>query len=234
MTSGFVLDTPRLCAALSDLVYRERTAEVNAKALGFEGVQFIEADGALAIIAWGSGWVFVAFQGTNEIRDLVRDARYFKTDFPAGGRVHKGFFAHFLKVWPKVREVLATLPAEWLRVYTGHSLGAACAVQAAGLQPPAQAHVFGCPRVGNTEFARRIDRLCPVVRYEAPGDFITRVPPPMTPGMALASLAARRWPSLYVKEGRRVWLDAAHGHNMAGYRGALDVYFSRSASPAPV
>jgi len=59
---------------------------------------------------------------------------------------------------------------------TGHSLGGALAVLAAADYPELSAMVFGCPRVGNPEFAAQLQGRA-MMRYQGPADVVCQLPP---------------------------------------------------------
>jgi len=93
------------------------------------------------------------------------------------------------------------------------------ALMAAAVIRPSQAHVFGCPRVGNRVFVDNLASV-PVYRYEASFDPVTWVPPRTSPVQAIYALAHGRLPTLYRHAGRRVGVDA-RGHSMDGYQLAM-------------
>jgi triacylglycerol lipase len=98
--------------------------------------------------------------------------------WPPGGRVHAGFKAALLGIWPEILEALRRLKQPVF--YTGHSLGAALATLAASLRPPRAVYTFGSPRVGNGGFARLMEAI-PVYRLAGPRDIVTRMPPAIFP-----------------------------------------------------
>ena len=146
------------------------------------------------------------------MRDLLTDLRYIKADFPGGGRVHRGFLAAFNQVRDKVaRDLEKTgLPA----VMTGHSLGGALAVMAGVEWPANQIHVYGCPRVGNRDFVKRLK--CPARRYVNRMDPVTWVPYATSPVQIFHAGVNGRLPTLYAHAGLRVGL-SGWGHPVKGY-----------------
>ena len=122
-----------------------------------------QAHGLLALNDPIPSRAVLAFRGTADLEDVVTDTLVLPVGFPHGrGQVHEGF----LTLWERLREqVLADLdklpPALPLTV-TGHSLGGAVALLAAADlgqlyldRPlrPIQVVTFGCPKVGNLDFA---------------------------------------------------------------------------------
>jgi hypothetical protein len=117
----------------------------------------------------------LAFRGTqaDDIRDLLTDIMTWSVRFPAGGRVHAGFWAAYSSLHDKISEWLADNPPKRL-VVTGHSLGAAMATLMAAVREEAELVTFGCPLVGNREFADRFGRKA--LRYVDCTDMVTTVP----------------------------------------------------------
>ncbi len=98
--------------------------------------------------------------------------------WPPGGRVHAGFKAALLGIWPEILDALRGLQSP--AFYTGHSLGAALATLAASLRPPRAVYTFGSPRVGDAGFARLMEAV-PVYRLAGARDIVTRIPPAIFP-----------------------------------------------------
>jgi len=186
------MNTAHLCTRISELAYDDNPRP-GLLSLGFDLVRAYDRGGTQAILATDYADVVLAFRGTEEPRDLFRDLRYIKTDFPGGGRVHRGFYSAFLEVWDEIAADLKNLA--YPKIYTGHSLGAALAVMAAVMAPPREVHVYGCPRVGNRAFTDRLK--CPVFRYENWFDLVTYVPPATSPVQAVHAWAHGRAPTLY-------------------------------------
>jgi pimeloyl-ACP methyl ester carboxylesterase len=212
------LSVAQRCAALSALVYG-RPGLSDVAPLGFRWCMPYARGASQALLAGDGGAVYAAFRGTDEPMDVLTDVRYVKAPFPGGGRVHKGFRAAFLAIWPTMREALDSIEPGLPRIYTGHSMGGALAMLAAVERPPALVHVFGCPRVGNAAFVRSLAGV-DITRHEARRDPVTWAPPPTSPVQVLYSLVNRRWPTLYRHAGRRAAVDSA-GHFMSGYERAM-------------
>jgi hypothetical protein len=130
--------------------------------------------------------IIISFRGSKEPRDYLNDSKFwFKARFPwrliTKARVHRGFLDGYLSVQDRVATRVLTAK----RIYvTGHSLGGAkamvCALNLhqAGF-PIAGVHVFGCPRVGNDDWAELYDANLRDVtfRWEAQGDPVPWLPP---------------------------------------------------------
>ena len=157
-------------AELSMLCY-VREEELVHEILGNAGiseVRILEREGALCIVADD----LVAFRGTTDIRDVLRDIDARLT--PEGsGRVHRGFKTALEPLWAKLSAHLGNRPV-W---FTGHSMGAALAILAGNRYADARAvYTYGSPRVGDSAFAS--NTTVPVYRVVNNNDLVTRMPPP--------------------------------------------------------
>jgi hypothetical protein len=108
------------------------------------------------------------------LRDVTTDLDGLPENWEHGGRVHRGFAAALRQVWGDIAPALDRVATPVL--YTGHSLGAALATLAAGLRPPAAAHVFGAPRVGDGDFVASLGQTA-IHRYVNCCDLVCRLPP---------------------------------------------------------
>ncbi len=201
-----------LCARISELAYEDNPV---LEHLGFSLIKQFDRNGTQAILGTDGHLAILAFRGTEEIGDIIADLRYVKTDFPGGGRVHRGFYRAFMQVRDEIAANLEHIAAP--TIFTGHSLGAAMALMAAVMWSPQEVHVFGCPKTGNKDFVRRLTR--PVNRYENWLDIVTYLPPPTSPIQAFHSLRHGRKPTLYVHAGKRVGLSGI-GHFIRRYTNA--------------
>lgn len=188
-----------LCARISEIAYQDNPADPLLE-LGFTLVRAYDRGGTQAILVTDFHTAVLAFRGTGEWRDLFTDLRYVKTDFPGGGRVHRGFHTALRQVWDDVAADLKLLA--YPKIYTGHSLGAALAMLAAVLAPPREVRVYGCPRVGNRAFTGRLE--CPVYRYRNWFDPVPYTPPPMSPWQAVHAWRRGRAPTLYRHAGTKI------------------------------
>lgn len=142
---------------------RQRQALRNRDAQAFGATSL---DGELAILA---------YRGTQADRpqDLVTDLLAWRTDRPGGGKVHTGFWLAYRSLADQVGPWLDNLSAKRL-IVTGHSLGAAMATLMAADHPRAKLVTFGCPLVGDKNFATAFGRDC--LRYVDCTDMVTTVP----------------------------------------------------------
>lgn len=193
------MNIAHLCARISALAYAE-DPQPGLKMLGFDLLKKYDRNGTQAILATDYAVVILAFRGTEEIKDLRADVRYVKCDFPGGGRVYGGFYEALMQVWDEIAEDLDDLA--YPKIFTGHSLGAGLSVMAMVKWPPREAHVFGCPKVGNADFVRRIQR--PLTRYENWFDVVTWLPPANSPRQAIHAWSQGRTPTLYRHAGVKV------------------------------
>jgi hypothetical protein len=172
-----------LCAELARIAYipfeREagarRASEILRRA-GFARERFISAGGTECFVARDveARLTVVAFRGTAGLRDIVTDLMAWRTRWAPGGKVHAGFACALRRVWPTL--VLSLGEREGRLVYTGHSLGGALATLAATLVPPDALYTFGSPRVGDSAFARLLERIDPT-RITGCADLVCAVPP---------------------------------------------------------
>ena len=162
MTSPLIL--LRL-AKLSAAAYLMSETEVQAatEILGYTYVARIASDECVAVIVTEDDEAVVAFQGTrftqntdpNEIWDDLDDNA---VDLGPEGKVHKGFYAPMLEIWPDV--VSAIPPGISKLTLTGHSLGGVRAnlalylAKARGFDVVAVS--YGAPKGGNSTFWERI------------------------------------------------------------------------------
>lgn len=176
----------------------------------FHECEFLDEQGSQCFVAADDALILVAFRGTEltDVRDALADAKVALKALGNGEtrRVHTGFLEYFQrlekKLMAKLIELQRARPER--QVYlTGHSLGGAMATvmfamlviqreldlkkqKAAGSTegqatlPSPLLYTFGCPRVGDAEFARHLDRLYPgrIFRVENHVDVVPQLPPP--------------------------------------------------------
>lgn len=128
------------------------------------------------------GIALLAFRGTDNLGQWIRDARILPDVHP-WGRVHRGFARGLAEVEVDLEAfdaVAAKARTVWL---TGHSLGGALAVLAAvrmmlrGIETSVM--TFGQPRVGLGDFQGRFDTHLPgrLIRVINQSDIVARLPP---------------------------------------------------------
>ena len=225
------LGIARVCAALSAIAYSDVSLDdLRLQRLNISWVKVIEVGASYVFLAWDRRRMFVAFRGTDDLKDLFWDLRFIKRDFPGGGRVHRGFFAAYDKVRAPLLDELGGLVTRVPIIVTGHSLGAAMAqmltaelcsplLENCSPHPPQEVHLFGSPRAGNKTFVKRI--TCPVTRYKGRLDPIAWVPLRMGPVQAGAAIRQGRKPTMFRQPGEGKIVPAWF-HNMDKYRLSLD------------
>jgi len=133
---------------------------------------------AFAAIDSGRGEAFVVFRGTapGDIKDLATDLNVRPVAWAGGGNVHAGFATGFSSVVAEIETWLEKHAARSPLTLAGHSLGAALATLAMSRWKASRLVTFGCPRVGDGQFAATIvtDNA---VRYVGCCDIVCNVPP---------------------------------------------------------
>jgi len=168
-TSGFDACNAWWLAELSMLCYvrdDELVKAILGKA-GISDVRVLEREGALCIVAGD----LVAFRGTTDMRDVLRDIDAWLT--PADtGRVHRGFKKTLEPLWEELSAHLGNRPV-W---FTGHSMGAALATLAGTRHANTRAvYTYGSPRVGDAAYGKSAE--APIYRVVNNNDLVTRMPP---------------------------------------------------------
>ena len=108
--------------------------------------------------------IYVVFRGSTSITDWLEDLSELlcSSDYCNGCSVHCGFQETEKKAFPLVLDAVLKVHSmfpDYSIVVTGHSLGAAVGtlvtldLLASKLGVPISLHNFGCPRIGNTNFA---------------------------------------------------------------------------------
>ena len=163
-------------AELSRIVYRNLdSSDAILNRVGLQHVASFNAEqtGTQAFLVRSPSFAVLAFRGTQqELRDFLTDADAVRIPI-AAGEVHRGFEEALDSVWDAIA---GALPADVPLFYTGHSLGAALAILAAGRRAPRAAYVFGAPRVGDAAFAASLANV-KLYRVVDGSDVVTTVPP---------------------------------------------------------
>ena len=171
-------------AELSRVIYRASVGEDDEvrpdrvtvlQNAGHQEVKFARGTSSEASIIKVGDFHVLAFRGTEELADWLRnvDVRPDKWDGP--GRAHKGFVGALNEVWPQLLPVLQGIAGPVF--YTGHSLGGALAILAAARFPARAIYTYGGPRCGDDEFAAQHplrDRIHRIVNNR---DIVPHVPP---------------------------------------------------------
>jgi len=220
----------RLCLTASELAYLDLADPFEAAidhGQSLKLLRWYDVGGTQAALFMGDGFALVSFRGTNEIDDIRSDRRYIKTDFPGGGRVHRGFLGYYERVREPVLADCADLDVPVFT--TGHSLGAAPAQMAAIDLEAAGCYVFESPRVGNGGFVKRLPEQ--VYRFENHLDPVTWVPPAWSLVQAGFALWEGRMPTLYKHGGVQVQLPG-YGHRLVHVRPAFEKLYAANIGAA--
>lgn len=107
--------------------------------------------------------IIVSFQGTKDAKNWLEDFDFTLTNYPKckGCQVHQGFYFDYLSVHNELLAIITKLFTEHPDAHllvTGSSLGSALATIAAlelelVFRKQTELHSFGCPRVGNSQYA---------------------------------------------------------------------------------
>ncbi len=121
-------------------------------------------------------FTIVAFRGSQDIQNWITNFDAILIDHEKSGKVHKGFNEAIDLILEDIENNIKGLEAPLF--ICGHSLGGALAIVTASrlsVQPQA-AYIYGCPRVGNGDFAKSLNNLT-IFRIENHLDMVTNVPP---------------------------------------------------------
>lgn len=180
---------------------------------------------ALGFIAQSPGRIVIAFRGTEDLDDVMKDLELVQVPYPfvkGAGQTHKGFTDLYGRaVRNTVLETTRGLSAAKTLTVTGHSLGGAiatlCALDLAANSKFRRPRIvtFGSPRVGDPAFVNAFRRYVrDSVRIYNANDWIPHFPPRSVLGFH------------YRHVGRPVELRFNRGsplanHRIASYFGAL-------------
>lgn len=187
---SFNLNNAWWLAEASTLVYAdEEFARSQFSNAGLSEVRFFDKLSTQCYIASNDQFAIVAFRGSEiwkkegkvdlkkVMADLKADVDIRLTDWPAGGKVHRGFKEALEEVWFDLLPHLKQLHRKGCKIWmTGHSLGAALATLCASRYGYVQGvYSFGSPRVGDEGFSEKFAvKAYRIVNSE---DIVSRVPP---------------------------------------------------------
>jgi hypothetical protein len=190
-TSSFSVTNAWWLAEASTLVYAdEGFVRSQFSRAGLSQVKFFDKQSTQCYVANNDQFAIVAFRGSefwkkekerdlNEVfADVKTNADIRLTDWPLGGKVHRGFERALAEVWFDLLPHVTQLDSQGCKIWmTGHSLGAALATLAAGRYGNVQGlYTLGSPRVGNDEFKENWD--VKTYRIVNNDDIVARLPPP--------------------------------------------------------
>jgi hypothetical protein len=166
-------------AALLAYVVNREDIRRHCVAAGFSEVEFFFRESTHAYVAQSAAAAIVAFRGTDDYVDVLKDLQIMRVPSERGAQVHAGFKESLELIWPQMRPHLEELSASGRALwFTGHSLGAALATLAAGrIEGAHVVYTFGSPRVGDKRFAREFP--VPVWRVVNNNDLVPHLPPPL-------------------------------------------------------
>ncbi|MDA3961654.1 MAG: hypothetical protein PF961_12750 [Planctomycetota bacterium] len=167
----------RACAGLAHAVYHaEDAARSWAAGWGWKLRRRIVVGGGRCDLVTRDDLLALVFCGTrpDEVQNLRHDADAILTAHPAGGRVHRGFWAAHQQLEGAVDAAIAELAPRRI-IGIGHSLGAALALLAAHRWPVEAVLAYGCPRLGDRCFAAI--EPCPLYRFQNGADVVGHLPP---------------------------------------------------------
>jgi len=131
-----------------------------------------------AYLAIHKTYAVLAFKGTvpSEPETVATDARFLFRPWKFG-EVHTGFLDTAEELRPRIEKAVRKIKTPIF--ITGHSLGGALALLASillkGRERFAACYTYGCPRVGNEQFADRLFKV-PVYRCVHRADIVPGVP----------------------------------------------------------
>lgn len=164
---------PLFYARISEAAYDDEIDE--NKFMGFKPI-FIDAGGTQVHILRRGSNVIIAFRGTSEKIDFIKDLKFWRNK----KGTHTGFYEAFSKVNVQINEVLRQWKAENLFItITGHSLGGSLALICASNLPWRTSIVsvvtFGAAKPGGKRFKRRYGLLSKLTHNFVNGaDFVPR------------------------------------------------------------
>jgi hypothetical protein len=166
-------------AAMLAYVVNREDIRARCVSAGLGEVEFFTRESTHAYVARSDAAAIVAFRGTDDYVDVLKDLQIVRTPSERGAQVHTGFKESLELVWPHMRPHLEELRASGRALwFTGHSLGAALATLAAGrLEGAHVVYTFGSPRVGDKRYAREYP--VPVWRVVNNNDLVAHLPPPL-------------------------------------------------------
>lgn len=153
----------------------------------FEQVLALSHRNSQGLVVQHRDCIVLALRGSDRFADWL-DSFNARAQGHALGRVHRGFQAALMDIWPAMEAAVAEIQSRrksahlpiWL---TGHSLGGALATLAAARfieqdRPFYGVYTFGSPRVGDRDFARvyNIEAANRTFRFQNNNDIVSRIP----------------------------------------------------------
>lgn len=165
-------------AELSELAYCDsQTMTDTLERIGFTVVTF-DKGGTAGFIAINNHVVIVTYRGTEvtDIRDWESDLSFLYTS-SEHGRVHSGFKRALDEVWSDIVDIITPHLEGRKLIFCGHSLGGALAsLSAARVGNNTVVYTYGCPRTGNSKFAKYTGNNIVHHRFVHDLDLVPQVP----------------------------------------------------------
>ena len=180
--SGLDLDIAIFLAEASQAAYNDQASRTWATAAGFTHTGTFNRENIQGFWCAADDVVLLAFRGTSNPGQWLRDARFYPVKHP-WGRVHEGFKDGVADVEQDIQAIDAAAKKAKHLWITGHSLGGALALIAAARWKMAgiksSIYTYGQPMVGLDGFADRFAIELPgrLVRFVNQSDIVPRVPP---------------------------------------------------------
>ena len=156
---------------------------------GLSNITLISKNGTQCFTGSNNKAIFLVFRGTEPeyISDIVTDVMVRQRKYiPYQGKVHRGFATAVRLVWSDIlRALRADIITNGARpiCIAGHSLGGALATLASyriyksGEFTFDGLYTYGCPRVGNPEFADSFSYIKKrIFRFENNNDIVAKIP----------------------------------------------------------
>lgn len=174
------------CSALAYVSFEageEKKLSDSLQELGLKFEKGISRDATCAFLASNDRFAVLAFRGTTaDFRNILTDIKIRFYRDKSGARLSTGFSEAYALVQNDIAAAVGALDPNLPLYITGHSLGGALAVIASNRIHPwdriASCYTYGCPRVGNGEFANQLWKV-PIYRQVHSSDIVPRVPLPI-------------------------------------------------------
>ena len=119
----------------------------------------------------------VVFRGTEDLKDILTDIRFFKVETLFGRKIHGGFLKAYSSISLDLSRLVDLIPLGYATYFTGHSLGGALALIHTLLsgKKPTLTVTFGSPRIGGGKVAKDLGEYA-CVKYVNGWDIVARIP----------------------------------------------------------
>lgn len=175
-------------AKASKLAYFDQTTVVNElQTYNINKLHFFDYRNTQGFIAGNNSFIIISFRGTepNNLKDWMTDAEIHMVK-GYGGYVHSGFSKALDDVWGDIITQIPLFQDQNQPIFlTGHSFGGALATMTGVrlgekyYQQIKALYTFGCPRVGDRNFADNYDKIFSnrTFRMVNHRDIVTRLAP---------------------------------------------------------